>query len=421
MDRRYKRIVYAVTVLILLFSGYVMVARRSNVVKIKILFSTPYTKDEVSTIAKLAERDINEYCRERESQFVFRVEVEEVPFHDTVVGSDSRDLNVCQANINIFKGLKKGGVRFVVGPQYSQQCEWALSCVGDDVIFISPYSSDEGLAIAGDSLLRLKCSDSHQGEILSRLLHFHGIEAIVISHYNNSWSDSIKQRLVDEYTHAGGVILDGIRSDTGLNMSDTMMEMDKAVERGISEYGCEKVGLVNLNIFDVIHYYQNLENYSSLRGVVWFGADPILAAGLKPIFESYVTDDCLDIKLYCPASAPSYSPSYMSLKEEYEETVANSTVDVVLASMYDACWLYAVTVYKIRSVDVSSVLDIIPRVSFDYIGISGNCSLNRNGDRMNAFYDFYEYANENEEIRLVKYGFYNVTANMIYTTFMFMN
>ena len=88
-------------------------------------------------------------------------------------------------------------------------------------------------------------------------------------------------------------------------------------------------------------------------------------------------------------------------------------MDFYQANVYDCCWLMAYCIIDFKSTDGVTIQSSILEVASKYQGITGDLSLDSNGDREFASYALYGYFNVNGTYVSEKCGFYQQDTDQI--------
>ncbi len=75
--------------------------------------------------------------------------------------------------------------------------------------------------------------------------------------------------------------------------------------------------------------------------------------------------------------------------------------------MYDACWLYALSIIEAWTTDTTFVKQALPIVAEDYQGASGLCRFDVYGDRYSVDYRVWGYGLKDGQVTAVDYGYYD--------------
>jgi len=81
--------------------------------------------------------------------------------------------------------------------------------------------------------------------------------------------------------------------------------------------------------------------------------------------------------------------------------------DFYTSAMYDACWLYALSIIKTWTSETSFLKQELPRVAENYYGASGWLRLNEDGDRYAVDYEIWGYGLDDGQVINIVYGYYD--------------
>ncbi|GAG97091.1 unnamed protein product, partial [marine sediment metagenome] len=151
---------------------------------------------KVPVIEEMVMADINEYA----SKMSYDVEFEWL--------IDCAD---AQATVHLEKvqGFKAIDVNIFMGGAWTSQAAAAISyCNENDMLMISPSSTNPLLSIPNDALIRMCPTDRTQTPANRQMLETWGIDAVVFLHRADGWGDGIYNLLEVELADAGIVILE---------------------------------------------------------------------------------------------------------------------------------------------------------------------------------------------------------------------
>jgi len=80
------------------------------------------------------------------------------------------------------------------------------------------------------------------------------------------------------------------------------------------------------------------------------------------------------------------------------------------ANLYDICWIYALSVFSTNSVDAETIKQVLPDIAAGYNGITGNCELDENGDRVPSKFNVWGVGEIDGNIQLVNYASYDYST-----------
>jgi len=390
------------TIIILFFFVYYINTKSDpNTASICITYSEPYTKNEVETIANIAQKDINEYIKQNNYKYNIKINTKYLPSIDT---KEDPYIDPLKYTIQ----LKKTNTNLIIGYQYSQQCKQTLNYTkNNDMIMMSPYSSDDSLAISNDTLFRLKCLDSNQGKIIAKTLTDLNISQIIIVCLDISWGNNIQTILSAEYEKQGGEIIYIVKYDSSTNKTELLSNIESTIQNCTS-----KPGIVFISIFDLIEIIQLSEAYPNITSCTWFGTEAITSKLTKNAFESEATSIYTKLRIISPRSAPTYTKRYHEIDNRYHEEV-NQHLDYTLSAIYDACWIYTMSIKHSESIDAKEILYNIPLACKEYKGLIGECNVNQYGDRIQSSYEICQFTQQGSAIKIEPFGYYNSTNNQI--------
>jgi ABC-type branched-subunit amino acid transport system substrate-binding protein len=103
----------------------------------------------------------------------------------------------------------------------------------------------------------------------------------------------------------------------------------------------------------------------------------------------------MDITGYAPIIPQ--SATYDELNQLYR-AVKNETLSYDEANIYDIAWIYALTVIEAEGTEADDIKEALPMVTSQYRGITGNCTLDSNGDRNTAVYGIYRFTSTGDSV-----------------------
>lgn len=363
----------------------------SSPIQIGIIDSTEESLAYTLAILELVEEDINSFIRKTGRSLSF----EFIPTH--AEGDASKALELVQ-------GFLAMGINLVVGPAWSSHCQACLSYANDnDMILFSGTSSSPLLSIKDDNLLRLAPSDIAQAPVIAKMVESRGVESLVVLRRGDAWAEGIFRYFMQVWKNKNFRVKD-IRYPTGTSdLSQYLDEAESWVNGRISEDGFDRVGVLCLSFSEIVEMLNNLDNYPNLISLEWFGSD-----GTTLIQEviGKTPKQAKKIKLFSTLAAPSGTDKFAVLYDRYFERT-KSPLGFYSANIYDVCWIYALSILASNTTEYSVIRNIIPDIARDYLGASGRCKLNEDGDRYSANYQIWGYGDEKDGIGFQVYGQYD--------------
>ncbi len=114
-----------------------------------------------------------------------------------------------------FNTLADRGIRFIVGPVTSAECQRVLSAANSrGVILLSPSSNAIQLAQPDDNLIRFVPSASLEAQALAMLLYEQGVRSLAIMARNDIWGSDLASRTASEFLALGGTVMTSVTYPT---------------------------------------------------------------------------------------------------------------------------------------------------------------------------------------------------------------
>lgn len=349
--------------------------------------------DRVQAVAAIAKEDINEYCQKEGLPFTFEFNV----------SSNYGDPNYAVENTIWFKGL---GVNLIVGHETSRETSLSLNYVNThDMLMISPSATAQELAEPGDNLFRTCPTHLAQTVVMAESATSWGIKAVIVIQRGDEWADSVYYAFKDEFETRGGVIYKRIRYDAGtINFGGYLNQAEAAAVIAMDEYGEDRVAVVLISLDEADNIVGFARNYGTIYGLYWFGSES--TARNSKLFKN-IPEEVDKMKVFSPLVAQEENEVYIRFAEDYS-SIMGEEPDFYDSAMYDACWLYALSIAKIWVSDTSLVKQELPLIAENYYGASGWLRLNEDGDRSAVDYEIWGYGLEDGSVVDVVYGYYDV-------------
>ncbi|MCW4011478.1 MAG: hypothetical protein NWF07_00660 [Candidatus Bathyarchaeota archaeon] len=338
-------------------------------------------------MVSLAEADINEYCAANGVPWRFSFEIE---------CADGQ----AQYAFDRTQDFADGNILLVGGYGWSSfLCSGARKIAAENNMTLVSMGSTSPLFALQDNAFRLCVNDFRLAEPICAMLDDFEYSSVVVIQRDDGWADGIVDAFKERYM---GNIIQTIRYPPE-TYEDFTPYLDKA-ESVFSDYdGVDNPCVLFLAFSEASQLLNQTIEYPLLLNTTWFGADG--------------TVDCIQIidnagkpasmvKLYCPMQAPDPSnPWYQEINTEYKtQYIVDMSSRESLT--YDCCWLMAHCVIDANTTDGPKILNSILEVSRNHNGITGDLSLDENGDRINYSYSIYQYVDENGVYGSEVCGFY---------------
>jgi ABC-type branched-subunit amino acid transport system substrate-binding protein len=151
-------------------------------------------------------------------------------------------------------------------------------------------------------------------------------------------------------------------------------------------------------------FYFDLNEYPRLLNRTWFASSNVNSNYTSELSVTPEMDRMKLIHTVLDESPDTSNSLYMRIKDEYYAEFGENLTKYK-GNIYDAVWLSALTVIEIGEYNNTAFIEAFPRVAGNYTGVSGNCSLDKYGDRLHADYHIYRYVLRDENIYLKEIGY----------------
>jgi ABC-type branched-subunit amino acid transport system substrate-binding protein/outer membrane murein-binding lipoprotein Lpp len=358
--------------------------------------STEFLK-ETTAVKEIAEKDINRYCKEQGVPYTF----------EFVLGNNEADLETTLTNTFLYHLVD---VNLIVGHGYSSQCQVSLDFVNEnDMLLLSAGSSNPLLSIKDDNLYRVAVVDTVAALPISTCLVDKGIEAIIVLHRNDDWGSILSEAVKERFEAQGGVVYQVTPYNINTKTYVGFLENFETVVLGaVDEYGLDKVGIVLLSFDEAGAVVRDAKYFPLLYNLTWFGWES----------TAHVTERYTRLPL-TSASIQLFSPIVARNSELFDDFALKMDeypgldVGIYEATMYDACWLYALSVIEVGNTNTSYVKDVLPVIAETYEGASGFCALDENGDKVTSDFEIWSLAVEEGVLVNKKIGYYHSESDDI--------
>jgi branched-chain amino acid transport system substrate-binding protein len=198
------------------------------------------------------------------------------------------------------------GVDMIIGGFWSSQANASLSYMNENnMLLISPSSTDPGLAIADDVLYRLAIPDDMQAPVMADMILSKGIYNIIVLRNTNPYADWMYPAFEAAYIGKGGWIQGDFRyADENVT---TCLGLADALASTITSDGVLLLGFEGeaANITNAV-----AASYANINSVPWFGSETTAKS-------HYILDNsgnnATHLKLYSTLSVPYNSTKYWEM------------------------------------------------------------------------------------------------------------
>lgn len=366
---------------------------------------------------RIALEDVNGYFSDNNSSLQYQLLIEDTE------STPSKSLE------KLKKLDERYGVNVVIGPATSAELQAVEEYANEnDILVLSHSSTAPSLAREGDNVFRFVPDDTHQANVMTELMWNDEIRVVVPFWRNDVYGNELMNITRADFQSRGGIFYNdslGYEPKTGelaaslqrinfVMWDKDLRNLDDSVQQLVTTHGANKVGVYFISLDEVSPIFIQAHSYPSLSKVKWYGSDgSVLNEKLIRNHDS----------AHFAVNTSFYNPIYSINLEEnerlnyLEELLHNETgvePSPYSAVAYDVLWIIALaknqTNYLLStlSFDLFSndtdkkmlqyLKQALMKVANSYEGVTGNTTLNVNGDRREGNYDFWAVKRvENDE------------------------
>ena len=310
--------------------------------------------------------------------------------------------------------LAKDDIRIVIGPATSAELE-AVKDYADknDIIIISHSSTAPSLAIEGDNIFRFVPNDLQQAEAISRVMWDQGIRMVIPFWRDDIFGHELMQAVRANFEKMGGEFDKdsekiGYAPRTGqlaaslhrinfIMWDNALKFLESRVQNALSKYAPDKIGVYMVSLDEVTPIFIQAYNHPILSKVKWYGSDG------TALNEKLIRNH--ESALF--AVNTSFTNPIYGFQNMKNEKLANLLAEIrsqvhvspspYSAVAYDIFWVAAMTENITRNSesnvtsnqDIQVLKNALTSSANSYLGVTGNTTLNRMGDRAYGEYDYW--------------------------------
>jgi ABC-type branched-subunit amino acid transport system substrate-binding protein len=322
-------------------------------------------------LVRLAEKEINEYCLSNNISW---------RFHYNITCAEGQ----AQKAHDHTQEFADNGIKLVGGYGWSSfLCSGARKIAQENNMTLISISSTSPIMAIPDSAFRLCPTDLHQIKPLIKVITDFEFSSVIIIQRGDAWGDGIVKEFESNYD---GKIVKTIRyPPESIEFRNYLAEAETAY----IEYNNTLKPCVLLISFSEASYILNeAQFYPNLLNTSWFGTDS--TADEKIILEE-AGEYASKVNLISPKiTVNQNNTDYQKVNQHYKERFDND-MDFYQANVYDCCWLMAHCIIDLNTTNGASIRSNIIEVASNHQGITGELSLDPNGDREIVTYAYYGY------------------------------
>ena len=297
------------------------------------------------------------------------------------------------------KNLEAAGVKMVVGPASSGECQATVDYANDQgLLLISPTSSAQSLALAGDNLYRLVPSDQNQAQAMAALMWEQGMRALVPIWRQDVYGIGLRDDLTQAFTALGGRVYQGAGYDPSRPDWPSARALAAAqVGRALAAQGANAVAVALIAYQEGVDLLALVPAPSLLNQARWYASDGLaksaalladpaaasLAASVELSSLSFTREDHL-------SPTPGLVLADRSVREEVAERLGGAA-DPPAYGAYDALWLAALAHETAGwSAPIASLKQALETETGRRVGLNGVLRLDAAGDLDYWSYGFHQ-------------------------------
>ncbi len=339
----------------------------SGEIEIGVISTTSDDLAKYEYLSGLAAGQLNKICNESGLNAYFKF---------TVVcgeGSAAKALECTQS-------FHETGVDLLVGGGWSSQL-WSMKSYVETrgMLVVSPSSTNpQEPMIQDDSIFRLTPHDYMIGKIMAHVAYDYGVENMIVLERDDAWAVGVGDWFVEEYESLGGDVFERVKYPpaTASEFSEYLNKVENSLEeKSIFD---EDTGVFLLSFSETSAILNELVGYPSLVNVTWFCTDAV-ANSLE--IDSVSEDILSSVKLVSPLHLPVWDEYSTSVGRDYHDRFGND-LGFYEANIYDSCMVLGLSVIEADSINTSKVMEVLPLVAGDFVGLTGPCGFDMYGDRL---------------------------------------
>lgn len=284
------------------------------------------------------------------------------------------------------------GIRLVIGP-YSSAEVAAIKAFADThgMLIVSPSSVAVSLAIPGDNIFRFVSSDIVQGQAMSKMQSEDSVKVLVPIIRNDVWGNDLLGATTRDFTQKGGVVEPAVKYDPKATDFTVVLDAaNTAVNALLANYTAGEIAVYLCSFGEGSGVLTKAGNYTGLTSVAWYGSSAF-AQNASLINDTTAAGFAYSHDLPCPVFGldEAAKSKWQPLKERIQVSIGRNP-DVYALTAYDAVWV-GLNTYLVTGTqaNIATFKLAFVQESADYFGVSGNTTLDVNGDRAVGNYDFW--------------------------------
>jgi len=400
MDRENTIIIAAVLFILAVVLFYPLEPEETEpqLIKIGVLTCSKESNASEAFLANLAINDVNLYCINDSLPYRFKL---------VFKCSEKR----AQHAIEMTDEFHSENVSIVVGYPWGSMldaCDYQSKSYG--MVIISPDCNSAVHRDVYKHIFQLTPITFHEAQVIARSMIELGFTETVVYAKTNRHVDYIFDEFMKFYTELGGTVSDIVTysysTDTDY-INKNLVSLEDAITKDFA--------IFSIDASPHSPFCYELYNHPKLLNHTWFGTRDASSNHTATIS---VIPELAEIKMINPVldKTPDQTNTlYCEINERYYAEFGKNMTRYT-GNMYDAVMLSALTVIEIGEYNNLTFIETFPEIARNYIGVSGNCSLDQYGDRLHAGYHIYKYVLQGWDVYLKEIGYYDTEETEIHWT-----
>ena len=363
---------------------------QTQLVHIGVLTSTVRVNASEVFIAELAIEDINKYCDNNSIPIQFEC-VSKCAYGRAQEAIKATD-EFHNENVSIVIGYNWGSML--------DACDYQSKNYG--MIIVSPYCNSPVHRDVYNHIFQLTPITFQQTKVIAKTIVELGfLETVVFMKDFQDASGYIEDEFQKYYEELGGIIINTVEytlSTDSNHMNSELSNLEEAVNG--SNAAIFYPENLDFRIFDNLKYHPNLHNYT------WFATSDVHSNTSSTLSVYPYLAEIKLIHPYLDDTPDQSNELYREINDLYLQEFGDNMTRYS-GNIYDAVWLSGLTVIEIGEYNNESFIDAFPIVAKGFTGVSGNCSLDQYGDRLQGDYTIYNYILRGESVYLSEIGYYS--------------
>ncbi|MBD3173317.1 hypothetical protein GF326_12705 [Candidatus Bathyarchaeota archaeon] len=351
----------------------------SGVIEIGVISPTDETYVEYKYLAGLAEDELNALCNESGLSISFSLNV------------SSGENSVARSMDIVMDSWRRGVDLFVAGGYHSQLTAMRSFVYDNQLLVVSPSSTNVDMN-RDDYIIRMSPNDAEYAPALAPLLIDYGVDRVVLLG-RESIVDREGGPFSNSYRVHGGEVIGTVTYPWEGSFNASLGEAESILEDHNVDSGA---GVLLLDYISPDEIHLLSKPYNRLSDVQWINIEAY------PYYSMNQVPNVTGLKLLSPHPVLVPSEKTSVIGDLFEKEFGEE-LDFTDGCVYDSCILLGRSIIELDSTNTSLLRNELPGVAESYIGLTGPCGFDSNGDRSVYRMGLFMYDDKVSEWGLVRY------------------